>query len=141
MSNQSWTRSDARLPWPPDVYLQGGSSGIVFSRSGSYRTAFVEALAKDGFIRGEGTTVEEAEDDAFSQFVRQTTCDRTVGHDFERRNYTNGAGVCKYCAAFRSGVFDELPPDPNTPPSLLEELLTALLKVAKEGDVEDLPRS
>ena len=92
-------------PWPADCFLQGGTAGLVFTKTGSYRTAFVEAFPADPqtFIRGEGPTLAEAEDAAWGKLQRHLAC---PGHDFECRGYTNGAGFCRHCSMFSSKVFD-----------------------------------
>jgi hypothetical protein len=109
------------------VLVQGGSSGLVLSREGGhYKTTFVEAFPHNGFIRGEGATLQEAESSAWSQYVRQMSCEQSPGHEFERRHYTNGCGICKHCGAFRSEVFDALPYDSNREPGLIEQLLDRL---------------
>lgn len=84
-------------PWPEDCFVQSGDSGVVFrsvSKGGNYTTAFFEAFPKspDCFIRGEGSTVEEAEKNAFDTLVRYQSCD----HDFERLN-AQGRGKCRLC--------------------------------------------
>lgn len=92
-----------RHPWPADAYVQGGGDGIVATRSGTYRTAFVEVFPKgQGFIRGEGPTIEAAEDAAWVKWQRHSAC---PGHEYEARGYTNGAGFCRHCGAFGSKVF------------------------------------
>jgi hypothetical protein len=72
---------------------------------GSYRTAFFEAFprAPDTFIRGEGKTVAEAEADAWRQFQRFTAC---KAHEWERRDYRTGAGICRKCGQFGVQVFE-----------------------------------
>lgn len=91
-------------PWPADTYVQWGSKGIVLGAQGNYRTAFFEAFPKEPktFIRGEGTTVAQAEAAAFAKLQKHLSC---LGHEFERRSYTNGAGVCRHCLLFASDVF------------------------------------
>lgn len=126
-----WSREESKLPWPADVGVQGGEHGVVLHRDSSknYGTAFVEVFPpqpEGGFIRGEGATLAEAESAAWSQYIREMACSRGEGHVFERRGYTNGAGFCTKCNGFRSGVFPELPPDPNRPKSVIEELLEAM---------------
>lgn len=122
-----WSRAESTQSWPDDVFVQGGSSGLVLDREGGhYKTAFVEAFPPNGFIRGEGATLQEAEESAWSQFLHQMACEQNPGHEFERRHYTNGCGICKHCGAFRSKVFDVLPDDPNREPGLIEQLLHRL---------------
>lgn len=119
---------DCKKDWPEDCFVQCGDTGIVFGRSGSfdnvmtsddvlgalkeevydketYVTAFFEAFPKtpNTFIRGEGKSVEEAEDNAWKQYQKYSTCSN---HEFERRGYTNGAGFCKNCGMFNSKAFE-----------------------------------
>ncbi len=91
--------------WPEDCFVQAGDRGVVFTSKGNYQTAFFEAFPRtpDTFIRGEGKTIEEAEEHAWKQYSKQIAC---VGHEFERRNYTNGAGFCKHCNFFKSKAFE-----------------------------------
>lgn len=102
------TDVQARHPWPEGVYVQGGKRGLVVMRSGggSYRTAFVEAFVTGTFIRGEGPTVEEAEDAAWAKYQKVLDCDGTgqPHGPFEPRHYDNGAGFCTRCGAWFSGV-------------------------------------
>lgn len=99
--------------WPSSTYVQWGSSGVVFRQEGGdYSTAFFEAFPREPelktFIRGEGVDVQAAEASAFAKLEHYRAC---PGHEFERRGYTNGAGFCKHCGMFQSGVFPKLPPD------------------------------
>ncbi|WP_128545095.1 hypothetical protein [Larkinella soli] len=93
--------------WQDDCFVQAGDDGLVFSSKGNYLTAFFEAFPNnpDTFIRGEGKTIEEAEESAWGQLQRFQACS---GHDFERRNYRNGAGFCKHCGMFKSKAFEPL---------------------------------
>lgn len=98
------TSHEKQFDWG-DIFVQGGENGVVGTPSGAYRTAFVEAFPKDPstFIRVEGESVKEAEKSAWEQYQRILSC--TV-HEFERRGYKNGAGICKNCNLFKSKVFD-----------------------------------
>ncbi|MFY0516348.1 hypothetical protein ACOMCU_00760 [Lysinibacillus sp. UGB7] len=98
------TNYTAKYDWG-DTTVQGGDVGLVLTDKGNYKTAFVEAFPKNPrtFIRGEGKTISEAEDDAWEQYQRVLNCD---GHEFERRGYRNGAGFCKKCNIFKSKVFE-----------------------------------
>ena len=104
-------RPDSRLthPWPDDCFIQGGKSGLVLNRTGdNYTTAFVEAFPRspDTFIRGEGATVELAEDAAWAKYQKYEACPSPTGdHEYETRGYKNGAGFCKHCNMFASHVF------------------------------------
>lgn len=79
--------------------------GIVFSGEETYQTAFVEAFPKTPktFIRGEGETIAEAEKDAWEQLQKYSACNHP---SFERRGYTNGAGLCMACDMFKSSAFE-----------------------------------
>lgn len=98
--------------WPEDAYVQWGGSGLVVRREsdgGYYKTAFFEAFLAMGmstFIRGEGATLDEAEKNAFEKHNRYLAC---PGHEYERRGYTNGGGICKHCGKFFGKAFDEIP--------------------------------
>lgn len=76
-----------------------------------YTTAFFEAFPDmpgiDGsiFLRGEGKTVAEAEQQAWEKYQKHLAC---PGHEFERRGYTNGGGFCKHCNMFKGKVFEPL---------------------------------
>lgn len=103
-------RYETRRPWPSDCLVQGGSRGLVVARgtSHTYRTAFVEAFPRnpDTFIRGEGPTMADAEDDCWAKLQRMASCPGTSGHEYEARGYRNGAGFCRHCGMFASDVFD-----------------------------------
>ena len=98
------TKVEAIMPWPVDVFIQGGASGLVVSRSGAapYSTAFVEVFLDDTFIRGEGATIVEAEEIAWEKYQRGMACD---GHEYEPRGYTNGLGFCRKCNRSESNAF------------------------------------
>lgn len=87
------------------IFVQGGENGVVGTPNGAYRTAFVEAFPKkpSTFIRGEGKTVHDAERSAWEQYQRILSCKK---HEFERRGYRNGAGLCKHCNLFSSKIFE-----------------------------------
>jgi hypothetical protein len=94
---------DAEQAWPDTTSLiQGGLSGIVFNKGGSYRTAFVEAFLNNSFYRGEGATIEEAELACWNKYKASIAC---LEHEWEARGYTNGAGFCKKCNKFESHRF------------------------------------
>lgn len=122
-----------QMAWPEDCFVQCGGDGLVFTKKGAledafsnrekmeeaiagvildapvqtehYRTAFFEAFPRnpDTFIRGEGATIEEAEEKAWNKYQRIVTC---TGHEYEKRGYKNGGGICKHCGLFSSGVFE-----------------------------------
>lgn len=106
---------EARLPWPPDAKIQGGARGIVLSRAPgkTYRTAFVEAFLAGTFIRGEGETLEKAEDDCWEKYQRVLHCPGPTGeHEYAphppnnpENLYRNGAGFCRHCGSFQPDVF------------------------------------
>jgi hypothetical protein len=133
------TGREALYPWPSDLFVQGGSSGIVVCKDRpAYKTAFVEAFPTGSFLRGEGETVAEAEQKCWEQFLKYLFCDnprdKYVYFDnphelhgpYERRHYTNGAGYCTKCGTWMVQVFEPLPDDPNREPTIIEQLLTTL---------------
>lgn len=96
---------ECKYDWPDDCFVQCGDSGVVFSPNGNYRTAFFEAFPSDPdtFIRGEGNTVEEAEQKAWKKLQRQSKCTHPA---YDRRGYTNGAAFCICCGLFRASLFE-----------------------------------
>ncbi len=86
-------------PWPESCFVQCGDSGVVLSVKGNYRTAFFEAFP-DTFIRGEGATVEDAEDKAWAAHQRHLAC---AGHEFDRRGDSEH-GTCRHCGLFKSHI-------------------------------------
>ena len=62
------------------------NTGIVFNSKGDcYETAFFEVYPKkdpDTFIRGQGKTINEAEEEAWKQYEKIINCHK---HEFERR--------------------------------------------------------
>ncbi|MBI1682336.1 hypothetical protein [Caulobacter hibisci] len=85
--------------WPDDCMVQWGH-GIIPS------TPFFEAFPAGTFIRGEGETIEAAERQAFAKWEADRNCDHRWGRARSAGNtYTNGAGWCRRCGAFRSSMF------------------------------------
>lgn len=116
---------DSRYEW--NCFCQGGSSGIVLP-SGSfnkvfnsdkpleqlvkeslddetYFTAFFEAFPRkpDCFLRGEGKTIEEAEENCWQKYQKVLNCN----HEMERRDRTDGYAYCKHCS-YSATVFEPL---------------------------------
>jgi|TARA_B110000196_G_C21139312_1_gene662923 hypothetical protein len=91
----------AKFDWGK-TFVQGGDSGIVFSRRKSYTTAFVEAFPKINgmgtFIRGEGEDVKSAEDACWEKYQRMLKCD---DHEWDRNVdgtlRDDGYAQCKKC--------------------------------------------
>ena len=67
------------LPWASEIMVQWGRQGIVFGKENSYNTAFFEAYPGNGFIRGEGKTLEDAEAQAFAEWQRDEKCSKSDG--------------------------------------------------------------
>lgn len=90
--------------WPANIHLQGGKNGFVISHAGGYYTAYFEVFpqAPSTFIRGEGATVEQAEQAAWDQYQKILNC---PAHEFETRGYLNGLGFCKHCGMSKAGAF------------------------------------
>lgn len=94
---------DCKYEW--DCFCQAGGHGVVFSQHGAYGTAFFEAFPQHPkcFLRGEGTTIEEAEEECWKKYQKVLTCD----HEMERRGRTDGYGYCKHCS-YSARVFEPL---------------------------------
>lgn len=116
---------DSKYEW--DCFCQGGGGGIVFRSKRfkaimeganpieeldeglkdqeTYITAFFEAFPKNPscFIRGEGKTIEEAEEAAWQKYQKIISCD----HEMERRGRTDGYAYCKHCS-YSATVFEPL---------------------------------
>ena len=124
------TTTEAQHDWPEDVFIQGGERGVVVGGpNGAYQTAFFEAFPSDprsGFMRGEGSSLAAAEEKAWKQYQVWLNCDGSgQGHGpYERRQYSNGAGVCTRCGTWMSRVLPPLPEedDPDRPRSLVERI-------------------
>lgn len=130
--NSSGKPYECKKDWIEDCYLQCGDDGIVLVEGTlskafgdndkaskivdgvlgkdnelvSYRTAFFEAFPKEPscFIRGEGKTVEEAEADAYEQYLKIKSC---THEEFDRRGRVDGYAFCKACP-YSSMVLDPL---------------------------------
>jgi len=96
---------ECKHEWPENCFVQCGGSGIVFSKSGNYRTSFFEAFPKSPscFLRGEGASIEEAEQNCWNKYQKVISCD----HEMERRDRKDGYGYCKHCS-YSSMVFEPL---------------------------------
>jgi hypothetical protein len=117
--------------WPDDCFVQCGGNGIVINAhsrnpeemldnvmsppEGSYRTAFFEAFPTmkiverrrldQVFIRGEGKTIEDAEEKCWQKYQTRLSCPK---HEFERRGRVDGYGFCKHCRLSASDVLPYL---------------------------------
>ncbi len=103
------TTVEARHPWPDGMRVQGGGHGVVFVRGtgDSYETAFVEAFPSRTFIRGEGATVEDAEDACWAKYLKVVTCTGGGEHGpYEARDYENGSGFCTKCGTWFPDVLE-----------------------------------
>lgn len=109
-SQHKWKDSDYKptCAWSDDTFVQWGGHGVVLGEN-SYTTAFFEAFPpKDedagGFIRGEGSTIAEAEANAFKKYSKGKQCNHLWG----REKYTNSGQLCRRCRAFRSGFIQPI---------------------------------
>lgn len=116
---------ECQKDWPEDCFVQCGDNGLVLKggmektlgsktigeavdnlkEHYSYTTAFFEAFPRtpETFIRGEGATVEEAEEKAWKAYEKFSACEHP---EFEKRKYRNGAGFCVKCGMFKSRAFE-----------------------------------
>ena len=108
----------ARHPWPGSCFIQGGHGTVPGSGGQPYQTAFVEVFPGTTFLRGEGATIAEAEDDCWQQYQMLCGCPHDQGWD--RREYCNGSAYCAGCGTWFPRSFTklaELPPGrPGEPP-------------------------
>lgn len=93
-----------RHDWPYTVSIGGcGNAAPEVGPDGVRTTGpFLEVYPDGSFIRGEGATIEEAEDKAWAEYQRHVAC---PGHEFEAHTYRNGSGICRLCRRFQSNVF------------------------------------
>ncbi len=100
-----------KYAWKENDYVQWGEHGILINRSEkkiNHVNAFFEAFPQepnDAFLRGEGNTLEEAEQQCFQEYEKILAC---PGHEYERRGQTDGYGYCKHCPMSKSDVFEPL---------------------------------
>lgn len=93
-------------PWPNDCRVQHGQKGMVFKKEGGgYVTPFFEAFPNEtvtaSYIRGEGETVSEAENNAFSKLSAMLNCKQ---HEYERFRDSE-RGKCIHCNSVKDLVF------------------------------------
>lgn len=83
-----------------DIFVQCNDSGIVISKKEPYETAFFEAFPRnpDTFIRGEGSTIEEAETAAWNKYQKTLVCQN---HEYKYHSDI-GHGKCIHCNLFTS---------------------------------------
>lgn len=102
------TDFETTFPWPTDLFIQGGTSGLVIrsvEQGGNYGTAFVECMPTGTFIRGEGPTLVEAEKDCWAKYQRFLSCSGGGEHGpYEPRHYENGSGFCVKCGMWFNKV-------------------------------------
>ena len=93
----------AAAPWPAGTGIQGGRRYGATREGGDGLGYFVEVSpGGTGFIRGHGVDVAAAEAAAYARHAAGLAC---PGHQWETRDFTNGAGFCQLCSTFASGVF------------------------------------
>lgn len=110
---------ECKKPWPENCFVQCGGNGIVITgesidesmkdplgtlatlagadtKKKHYRTAFFETFPRNPkcFIRGEGATIEEAENEAFEKFEKIVSCQ---AHEYDRRGREDGYAYCAKC--------------------------------------------
>lgn len=86
--------------WGDDVRVQWGYCGVSINRKEQTVTpvkSFFEAFPpapNNTFLRGEGDSVHDAEDRAFTQYEKMMACPQ---HEWDRRGRTDGYAYCKLC--------------------------------------------
>jgi hypothetical protein len=97
------TGEPVRKPWPEDMFIQGGTR--FYSGGERHDECFVEAFPPGTFMRGEGSTVAEAEAKVWAKYQHMLACEAAPEHGpFEARHYTNGSGFCTTCGTWFSKV-------------------------------------
>lgn len=108
MSRKVWKIGGEYLchkDWPEGIHLQCGGNGIVLGEK-PYNTAFFEVFPKEPatFIRGEGITIELAEEAAWNKYQKIMHCS---GHEFTREGKTT-RGICSNCKLRLTDYFPPL---------------------------------
>lgn len=96
-----------KYDWPTECFVQCGGKGIVMGnqhRKG-YVTAFFEAFPFNNFIRGEGETIDLAEDAAWKKYQVMANC---TEHSFKKSESRQRDAVCECCEL---SVRDYYPPE------------------------------
>lgn len=86
--------------WPKDCAAQCGGGEI----DGIGKNCFFEVFFKDFYVRGEGPTKIEAENDAWKKYMNYESCD----HEFKRHSDSQDKGKCTKCGLLKSGIFEIL---------------------------------
>ena len=93
---------ECKKSWDWDCEVQAGERGIVFNRNGkgSYITSFFEAFPNSPytFVRGEGETIEEAEEQAWDKLQKIIQCPK---HEFKAYG-KNNVEYCKKCGMYKA---------------------------------------
>jgi hypothetical protein len=84
--------------WPKDTVAQCGGSEI----DGIGKNCFFEVFFKDFYVRGEGPTKIEAENNAWNKYMAYESCE----HDFKRHSDSQDKGKCTKCGILKSGIFE-----------------------------------
>lgn len=92
-------------PWPDDCRVQWGTNPIWPTEDDPVRSAFFEAFPEEGgSIRGEGSTIEGAEEKAYKKYRQEAACD----HPHWRRKHLDGLGICNCCGKSESRHFHKV---------------------------------
>lgn len=89
----------ATLDWPEGTTLQY----TYHPNKTTGKPYYIEAFTKQPYtmFTAHGKTLKEVETLAWKSYRKAIECEN---HEWEARNYRNGAGFCKHCNLFRSGV-------------------------------------
>lgn len=96
-----------KYDWPTECFVQCGGKGVVMGnqhRKG-YVTAFFEAFPFNNFIRGEGETIDLAEDAAWKKYQVMANC---TEHSFKKSESRQRDAVCECCGL---SIRDYYPPE------------------------------
>lgn len=91
---------ETKLDWPKDSFAQAGGGHL----DGIGKNIFFECFLKDYHVRGEGATLEEAEQKAWDLYTKYSNCN----HSFQRLSEDSEIGVCKKCNMKKQDIFEIL---------------------------------
>lgn len=104
-------------PWPEDCTVQWGSPRTLdrddkdpIVVDGFFEAFPAQPTRASSYLRGEGTSIEEAERACFARYEREKECNHHWGRarTHGKAPYTNGYGWCQLCGCGQSNKFPVL---------------------------------
>lgn len=84
-----------------DIFIQANDKGLVIGKE-PYTTAFFESFPLKTFIRGEGKTIEEAEENAWNTYQQYLKCPK---HEYKQIKESHHRGQCIHCGIEHSYIY------------------------------------